>query len=941
MKKFLKIFFAALAIIFLLLLASPFLFKNKIMEFAKKEINNMLTAKVDFSDLKLSFIRNFPNAYIALENLTVVGTEDFEGDTLVAFDRFSLTVDLKSVISLSNIEVKSILLDNAKLYAHVLKDGRANWDIMKASDAPEVVEEPETSEPLEGDIKVALKKFEIRNANIAYNDEPGEMKAVIEGLNFFLKGDMSLDKTALDLKLGIESLDFWMDEIRMMKKAGIQFDSQIDADMKNMAFAFKDNQFRLNDIILKFAGEVKMPADDIDLDISFATEKTDFKSLLSLIPAIYMKDFESVKTTGSLMLKGAAKGTLNDTQMPNVDLSLNVDNAMFKYPDLPKSVENINIAVNVFYDGVVFDNTTVDVNKFSFAVAENPFSMNLHVKTPESDMQIAANFVGKIDFNSLLDIVPLEDVKINGLLDCNLNLAGRMSTLEKEQYEDFDAAGSLKLSDFIFESPDFPQGVKISKTHLEFTPKIVNLAAFDAIIGRTDISMNGTLENFIPFVFKDETVRGKLALNSKMIDLNEFMSDSEEPVEETESTPMSIIEVPKNIDFALNANLETIIFDKLSITNTKGILLVKDGAVNMEKLGMNMLDGSLILSGQYNTADLEKPFINFNMDVNKFNIPATLASFSMLEKFFPKPENYEGLVSAKLNLYSLLTQEMSPDLNSVLSKGRLNTHNIVIKNSKMLSTMADVLKNDKWRQIKPNDLNIGYEIKDGRMFVEPFDMKVDKANINVSGDQGLDMTMNYALKISVPKSAIGAGADLLNKIPGGSSIQELTLTGLIGGTATDPDVKITMGDMGNVIKDAIKEQVTQKIEEVKEKVTDEINAKIDKLLADANKQAENLRSTAKQSADKIRKEANELADKEVKAANDAADKLEKEAKNPIEKKTAKVAADKLRKEGEDKAKKIRNEGEANAKKIEDEANKQANAVMDKANKEANDLKSKQ
>ncbi|MCL2072809.1 MAG: AsmA family protein [Marinilabiliaceae bacterium] len=941
MKKFLKIFFISLAALILLLLVTPFLFKNKIMEFAKKEINNMLTAEVDFSNLRLSFIRNFPNAYVALEDLTVVGTGDFEGDTLVAFDKFSVTVDIKSVIGLSNIQVKAIILDRPHLYAHVLKDGRPNWDIMKPSDeeTPEEEEELPDDSEFAGEFNVALKKFEIKDAKIVYFDEPGNMKASLDGFNFLLKGDMSLERTILDIKTGINELDFWMDGIRMLKKAEIQFDSEIDADLTNMAFAFKENMFRINDIVLKFDGEVKMPEEDIDVDITFATDKTDFKSLLSLIPAIYMQDFEAVQTAGSLELNGSAQGTLNDKQTPSAKINLAVNNAMFKYPDLPKSVENINIAVKVAYDGVVFDRTTVDVDNFSFTMAGNPFKMDLHVKTPDSDMQIAANFDGKIDFNSMADIIPLDDTKLLGLLECDLSLAGRMSTLENEQYEDFKADGLIKLSNFLFESPDFPQGVTISQTHLEFSPKIVSLKAFDAVIGRTDISMNGSLENFIPFVFKEETVKGRLALNSKRIDLNEFMSDEETPVEESaEDVPMSIIEIPKNVDFTLTANLETIIFDKLNISNTKGEIIVRDGAVNMQRLAMNLLDGSLVVSGQYNTSDINKPFIDLDLDVSKFNIPTTLSSFSMLETFFPEPKDYKGNVSAKFKLNSLLDSEFSPVMTSVYAKGRLQTQNLEVHNSKLFVTMADMLKNEKLRVVRPNDMNIGFELVDGRMNVEPFEMKIDQAKIGFSGDQGIDMTMNYNLKISVPKSAVGAGADLLNKIPGGTSINELIMNGHIGGTVTNPDVKINFGDMGDVLKDAIKEVITEKVEEIKGKVTDEINAQIEKILAEANKQAENIRNTAKQAADKVRQESETAAKKAISEANAAADKIEKEAKNPLEKAAKKAAADEARKKGEDLAKKLRSEGESKAKGIEAEGDKNAKAVMDNANKQADALR---
>ena len=919
MKKFIKIFLISLLAIFLILLATPFLFKGKILEIAKKELNNMLTAKVDFGDLKLSFIRNFPNAYVALEDLTVVGTGEFEGDTLVAFKKFSITVDVKSVIKMDNIQVKSVLLDQAKVYAHILDDGRANWDIMKSSDETEAAPDDDSTTSF----RVALKKFEIRNANITYRDDEGNMTAVINDLNYNLRGDMTQDNAGLNMELDIAGLDFWMDGIRYLKKAQAGFVSELDADLKNWIFTFKDNQFNLNEIVLKFAGTVTMPADDIDVDITFASEKTDFKSLLSLIPAIYMQDFESLKTTGSLTINGDVKGTYNDNLMPSAHLNMTVDNAMFQYPDLPKSVEKVNIAAKIFYDGEVFDRTTVDVDKFHLEMAGNPFDAELHVKTPDSDMQIAANLTGKIDFNSIADIVPLDDVTLKGLLECDLKLAGLMSTLEKEQYEDFTADGMLKLSGFDYQDADFPQGVKIMSTQLNFTPKKVDLVNFDAVVGNTDIAMNGSLENFIPYVFKDETVRGKLTLKSNMIDLNEFMTDDTEETP-VDTIPLTVIEVPKNIDFTMNANIGKILFDKLAITNTAGVLIVKDGKVRMQNLAMNLLEGSMVLNGEYNTQDIKVPSIDFGMDIKQFNITSALSSFSMLEKILPEPQNYVGKVSANLTLYSVLDEHLDPVLNTVFSKGQLQTQNVEIRNSKLFGTMADLLKNESWRTPAPGNLNIKYEIKDGRLMVEPIQMNISQAKLDLSGDQGLDMTLNYKVNVSVPTSSVGSGAtDLLAKIPGGSSIKEFKVTGLVGGTATNPDVKLSIADMAGSVVEAVKEQVTEiiteKVEEVKEQVKEEVNKQIDAIMAEAEKQAENFRTTAKQAADKLRSEAN---------AN--ADKLEKEAesKNAIQKTAAKVAADKLRKEGED-----------NAKKIEQEGEKQATATLDAAKKRADDIRS--
>jgi len=917
-KKALIIVLITLLAVFLILLITPVLFKGKILEIAKSELNKMLTAKVEFSDLKLSFIRNFPNAYVALEDLTVTGTGGFEDETLVAFRRFSVTVDIKSVIKMDNIRVKSILLDQAQVNAHIAENGNVNWDIMKkdkdaqapASEVPAEKKPAEKNTPDKASaFKIALNKFEIRNADLSFRDDSNKMTAEVNDLNFFLQGDMSLDNANLKMKLDIGDINFLMGGIHMLKGARAGFVSEIEADLKNMGFTLKENRFNLNEIILKFAGKVQMPG-DINIDMTFATEEINFKNVLELVPAVFMKEFESIKTAGSFTLSGDIKGTYGDKQMPSANVKLSIDNAMFKYPDLPKSVDNINIKINAFYDGVVFDKTTLDVDKFHFELAGNPFDAELHVKTPGSDLQAAAKFKGNIDFNSLVDIVPMDDITLKGLLECDFSLAGRMSTIENKKYEDFNAAGMLKLSGFDFKSPDFPQAVKITSTRLDLTPKKVELANFDAVIGNTDISLNGALENFIPFIFKGSTVRGNLNLKSKNIDLNEFMTPKEPVEKPVDSSPLSVIEVPKNVDFTVKINIANLLFDKLKITDTSGSLSVKDGKLQMQNLGMKLLEGSMTLTGEYNTQDIKVPLADFSVNIKQFDIKSAISSFEILGKFIPEPNSYTGKVSANLVIKTVLDEHLSPVMNTVASKGQLQTQNLKIQDSKLFETLGTLFNNNNLRSPTFNNVNVKYEIKDGQLTIEPIQMSFAQTKLELSGGQNLDTSLNYKVNAAVPASLVGSGAtDILSKLPGGSKIKELKVTGLIGGTVKSPDVSIGVSDMVSNIAEPVKEAV-------KEKLNEEVEKQINTIMAEAEKQAQTIRSTAKKAADKIRKEA-----------NDAADKLEAKAKTPLEKTAAKAAANKLR-----------DEGKANAAKTEQEAEKQVKTIMDNAKKKANNLK---
>ena len=79
----------------------------------------------------MAFSETFPNLSFSLNRLSVVGIDKFENDTLAAFKSFNLVFNLSSLFRKSGYEVKSIVIDRAVVNAIVLKDGTANWDIMK------------------------------------------------------------------------------------------------------------------------------------------------------------------------------------------------------------------------------------------------------------------------------------------------------------------------------------------------------------------------------------------------------------------------------------------------------------------------------------------------------------------------------------------------------------------------------------------------------------------------------------------------------------------------------------------------------------------------------------------------------------------------------------------------------------------------------------------
>lgn len=933
MKKVLRVFLILILLILTVLIVTPLLFKKQLMDKAKELANTSVNARIDFADLKLSFFKDFPRLTISLYDVSVVGIGFFEGDTLVAFDQFSATVNVMSLVRKEAIKVRGILLDRPRISAIVLEDGTANWDIAKETEEVEK-EETDTTDSGSMELRVALKKFEIRNAEISYDDMSSAMKASLNGFNFVLSGDLGMDHTSLELVSSTESLNLVMGGVRLVKNAVLNIVVNVDADMLNSVYTLEDNSFAINDLVLLLEGMVAMPADgDMSMDLSFATKETSFKSLLSMVPAVYMKDFEDIETAGQMKLSGTIWGKMTEEHTPSADINLKVENARFSYPDLPKSAENIQIDVDVHYDGIQNDNSILDVNIFHVELGDNPVDLEMHVITPISDPQVNAKLRASIDFASLNDVIPMEGMSLTGKLDVNLDVMGKMSSIENEKYDEFKADGSLKLQQFELHSPDIPMPVFINRVIMNFSPQFVELVEFDAKIGSSDIRMKGRLENFLSYIFEEEgSIAGTLDLNSNLLDLNELMSGSEEEVlEETgDSVVMSVIGVPANIDFVFRSSLKKVKYDSLDIDNLYGTIIVRDQRVILKNLNMDILQGSVAVNGEYNTKDIKSPFIDLSLDVRKIDIPEAFQSFVTVQKLAPVAESITGKVSTKLVFTSFLDSTMTPVMNSIAGQGNLSSEVIQINNSKTFEKIGGILKSDKYKVITLEDVDIKYSIRNGRVYIQPYHTKIGNSDLIIKGDQGIDQTMNYEMKMKIPRSELGGTAqsaiDELSSLAARQGIkldpgETIDVKFMVTGTFKDPKVRPMFGEgtrkITREVREQVQEIVDQKVEEVKQEARDEINREAEKIMADARKQADRVKYEAKLAGEELIRLAEEEGQKRIKEAGN----------NPIKK----IAADTY-------AKTLKSQSEKKAKNLQDEANTKADNIMKVAQDQVDKLK---
>jgi uncharacterized protein involved in outer membrane biogenesis len=889
------------------------LLRDRIEARVKSAISSNIDAQLDWTRLDLGLLRTFPNLSLQLHDLVVVGVDQFADDTLINVPQFGLVLDLGSVLgSLRGDEalvVRSIDLNRPIAQLRVRADGAANWDIIR---------ERATADKSARSLDVSLKRLDITDAVITFDDRQSDLSSRISGLQHSLSGDFSKQRFTLRTRTTADTASVDFAGVPYLSSARVEADADLDVDMAAGKFTLRDNSVRVNGLQLNAEGSVTAAPDNKTVDIVFAAPRTDFKEILSLIPAIFTKDYKTLQTSGTMSVRGRVRGPWGDGSIPGFTVAANVENGSFRYPDLPLPARDIFLRLTLNNPGGDIDSTVLNIGRFHTVLGSDPIDGSLLVRTPRSDPDVALRVAGRLDLANLPKTVKLENVqRLAGIVVANAAMRARLSDVNRKQYDRVSANGTVEIRQLVLNAADLRQPLTIDEAKLALSPRHAELSSFRGRVGSSDITMAGSLENVLGFALGKEDLRGTATLSSQRFDLNEWRSDDE----------LKTIVVPPRIDFTFRAAADTVRYGSLSLRNTRGTLRIKDQRATLDDFKMNVLGGAVGVSGFYETRPEARPAFDLAVDLANVGAAAAFTEIRTIQAFAPVARYADGNVSAQLKLNGELSTDMLPVLENLTGLGSLLTSSLVLRDFPPLERLADALKLQQLRDPGFKDLKSSFAIEKGRLHVKPFDVRAGPLTMTIAGSNGIDQSLDYDVALRVPRAILGGEANraitgIINRSQQAGfnleNVENITLGVKIGGTVTNPSVATTFrnaaGDAGASVAKALREEAERRQQLVVERVDSVVEETRRKVLVEAEAQAAVLRAEAVSLADKLRREGHERADT-----------LETRGSG-LARIAARAAANKLRKETDIKADAIVREAESKVEGLLAEARKQADLI---------------
>ena len=817
MKKVFITLGVLILVVITALMVIPTFFKGDILQIIEKQSAKYINAKLKIGDMNLSMFKSFPNLNVALKEVMITGQDEFAGDTVVYIPLFEASVNLKSLIAGDELIVNQLLLKNCRIAPTVNSEGKANWDILLSSDSQTsaTTETPPDEPKGKAERGLRLNDIAIENLFITYNDFQHSTYASIADIDLKLNGNFSETNTLIDIFLALQNISYRHQNSVWINKTDLKWQAVIGANLKEMTFDIQKNDLALNDLKLDLTGNIGVGEDKYKLDLQLNAPDTKFASLLAMVPKTLQHYIEGLETSGDFKLNVTAKGEYYADHLPALQANLLVNNASVKYPELPEAIRQINIDLNVSNPGGPVASTQLNLKKLSFDIAGNPFSMYLNISNP-NDPVLAGGAVGVINFSNLKKALPLKDITLQGIVTTDMTFNGKYQYIEKEQYEKFIAKGNIILKDLLLVNAEFPEGISIPQGSGTITPAQLNLKQLQAKVFSSDFTLQGNISNYLPYVFKNETLKGNFSLHSNRINLNEFIIAQAKAARQTKSDTTArasadsialtdkptaaegALEIPKNIDVQFTSNISTILFDNLTIRNVKGQISLDNAVATLKNLSMDMLEGKMVMNGQYNTANPKIPTVDFKLNISDFDIHAAYEAFTFLRKSIPVAMNCSGQVSAAMNFSSTLDKEMSPVMTTANGGGYLESKGILINDNPAMNQLASVMKNDELSRLSISKLKIDFKLENGNIIVEPFKTSFAGNPVTIYGNQTVDGQLDYTLSMNIDRKFFGKDIDnLLKSIPGSDNIKNLDIDAKVEGTLSKPVIK---PDLSKAIK---------------------------------------------------------------------------------------------------------------------------------------------
>lgn len=468
MKRFVKITFRCLAILFGLILllwgvvvsliATPEVLTPQVVNIAQQHINSEISIK----SVDLSLFTRFPNITLRIDSLRITQTKDSIGDLLFA-RQCRVAVDPVALL-FKKLVINHFSLQGASLYIYVdsLHGPLKTFNLPLAQEEEEEVQDADSLSSFDlSDYTLALRRFKIDSTQIIIDDRTREFYTRVDDLGFDISMNLSSRQSNLNVQTAFSNLLVWNQGDILVKKTSMELRSKMRLDMDSMKLSFDRARLKLNGIDLKARGKVRQDSLGVLVDVRSSLNSPSLAEFLELVPSSIIDGKDKISTQGSVALDLEVIGLYAENSLPTVGATLKIEDAKAKYASRKLSLDKVNCDAYMHLDFNTPVNSYAQINSFQVNTS-GIIDLNVSgrvsnvIENPNVDIKVKS----EIDFDRFSEVFPLnEGIICSGTNVSDIKTQFKMSDIENSNYANLYIEGESQFHnlEISFDASKFAQ----------------------------------------------------------------------------------------------------------------------------------------------------------------------------------------------------------------------------------------------------------------------------------------------------------------------------------------------------------------------------------------------------------------------------------------------------------------------------------------------------
>jgi hypothetical protein len=708
-------------------------YQDEVKGYVIAELNKQLNTQVivDGKDIDFTVIRNFPYASVDFRNVKALDAIEGSNDTLFRASEISLQFNIVDVFH-KNYHIRKVTLSNAKLRIRIDKNGNDNFHFWK-----------ESKDSSASSFSFALEKIILDHVEISYIDK--QARQSLEGtiISSRLSGQFSNTQYSLET-----TGDFYIEKMRSdstvyLKKKNVHAEMAVQVDNAIQSYKISSGKIKLEGLLFELTGSVLSANDEQILNLGIKGKDMDIRSVLSLIPEKYKRDIDNYASEGEFYFDGTIRGSISKGHNAMITADFGMRNASITQLRENITLKNVNLKGHYTNGNAETKQvSSLQLQSFSAMINEGKIKGDLRMENLK-----APSFSGHLEAGTTLTELQkfwkADTVEtISGGIDLNVSFDCDGKTFHSGKYENLKMEGTLALKD---------ANLKLKNDSIngnfKFDNNDIAIEDFSGKVSSSDFSLQGSFRNIMGYILKEnEDLTIEARLHSEMVDLNEILANKE-----TDGTAESRykLKFSEHVNVNLNSEISHLVFRKFEAANIKGVIRLKDKKLIADPVTLSTMNGTITTSGMVDGTDSTKLLVTCFSEVNRINVSKMFAQFENFGQSNITEKNIKGVMTAKINFISVLSPELTMDMDKLYSAVDMTIENGELNNVESMKSLSRFIELKELESVKFATLKNQIEIRNQVVNIPKMEVRSSAINITASGTHTFRNEINYKVKLSL------------------------------------------------------------------------------------------------------------------------------------------------------------------------------------------------